>query len=65
MYMQGFRCRVTGKTGSSAVAPAVPPVWCEDDKSKCIQGPKQVRVVIFLFLCVNTVDLLDGVLEPT
>ncbi|KIJ93961.1 hypothetical protein K443DRAFT_134917 [Laccaria amethystina LaAM-08-1] len=29
-------------TGSSAVAPAVPPVWCEDDKSKCIQGPKQM-----------------------
>lgn len=42
MYMQGFHCRVIGKTGSSAVASAVPPVWCEDNKSKCIQGPKQM-----------------------
>lgn len=43
MYMQPFRCKVVGDTGNAAVRPGVPPVWCEDDPSKCIVGPKQVR----------------------
>ncbi|KAF8161583.1 hypothetical protein B0H34DRAFT_841179 [Crassisporium funariophilum] len=42
MYMQPFKCRVTGNTGEAAVATAVPPVWCEDDQTKCVQGPKQM-----------------------
>lgn len=43
MYMQPFNCKVVGQTGSRAVAPAVPPDWCEDDQRKCVPGPKQVR----------------------
>ncbi|TFK64060.1 hypothetical protein BDN72DRAFT_288494 [Pluteus cervinus] len=42
MYMEGFRCKVTGDVGNAAVALAQPPVWCEDDQSKCVQGPKQM-----------------------
>uniref|UniRef100_A0A8H7Y694 Uncharacterized protein n=1 Tax=Psilocybe cubensis TaxID=181762 RepID=A0A8H7Y694_PSICU len=42
MYMLPYRCRVTGHTGPAAVASAVPPVWCEDDQSKCVKGAKQM-----------------------
>ncbi|TEB28861.1 hypothetical protein FA13DRAFT_1735368 [Coprinellus micaceus] len=42
MYMQPFKCKVVGQTGSRALAPAVAPVWCEDDRSKCVTGPKQM-----------------------
>ncbi|KAF9013080.1 hypothetical protein BDQ17DRAFT_1342697 [Cyathus striatus] len=42
MYMQGFRCRVVGATGSAKLATASPPVWCEDDTSKCVGGAKQM-----------------------
>jgi len=42
IYMMPFRCRVVGSTGNAAVAPGVPPVWCEDDPSKCVSGPKQM-----------------------
>ncbi|TEB28860.1 hypothetical protein FA13DRAFT_1735367 [Coprinellus micaceus] len=42
MYMQPFKCKVVGQTGSRAVAPGVPPGWCEDDQKKCIAGPKQM-----------------------
>lgn len=44
MYMQGFKCKVTGVTGSSALAPARPPVWCEDDLARCVRGAKQMVV---------------------
>ncbi|KAJ2928081.1 hypothetical protein H1R20_g9019, partial [Candolleomyces eurysporus] len=43
MYMEPFRCKVVGHTGSRAVGPAVPPVWCEDDTNHCVKGPKQVK----------------------
>ncbi|KAJ2917948.1 hypothetical protein MD484_g2430, partial [Candolleomyces efflorescens] len=43
MYMEPFRCKVVGHTGSRAVAPAVAPVWCEDDPNHCVKGPKQVK----------------------
>ncbi|KAJ7630228.1 hypothetical protein FB45DRAFT_914911 [Roridomyces roridus] len=42
MYMQGFRCMVTGQTGSRALAPAVPPTWCQDDPGNCTTGAKQM-----------------------
>ncbi|KAF8959239.1 hypothetical protein BDZ97DRAFT_1402066 [Flammula alnicola] len=42
MYMQPFRCKVTGKTGNAAVSPGTPPVWCEDNQSKCVAGAKQM-----------------------
>ncbi|KAF5311635.1 hypothetical protein D9611_009517 [Ephemerocybe angulata] len=47
MYMQPFKCKVTN--GFSIFGPptfkpakALPPVWCQDDPSKCIVGPKQM-----------------------
>ncbi|KAG6816493.1 hypothetical protein H0H87_005574 [Tephrocybe sp. NHM501043] len=42
MYHQGFKCMVTGATATNPVAVAKPPVWCEDDASKCTKGAKQM-----------------------
>ncbi|KAJ6517256.1 hypothetical protein C8R47DRAFT_1000280 [Mycena vitilis] len=42
MYMQGFRCKVVGQTGGSAVAPAIPPTWCEDTPTNCTTGARQM-----------------------
>ncbi|KAJ7306921.1 hypothetical protein DFH08DRAFT_901384 [Mycena albidolilacea] len=42
MYMQGYRCKVVGQTGSAAVAPASPPTWCEDTPTNCTTGAKQL-----------------------
>ncbi|KAG6818885.1 hypothetical protein H0H93_000622 [Arthromyces matolae] len=42
IYHQGFKCKVTGATSTNAVATAKPPVWCEDNPSKCVQGAKQM-----------------------
>ncbi|KAJ6611709.1 hypothetical protein B0H10DRAFT_2055378 [Mycena sp. CBHHK59/15] len=43
MYMQGFRCKVTGLTGGAALAPAVPPTWCEGaPASDCTRGARQM-----------------------
>ncbi|KAF9552647.1 hypothetical protein CPC08DRAFT_754632 [Agrocybe pediades] len=42
MYMLPYRCRVTGQTGPSAVAKAVPPTWCESDATNCTSGAKQL-----------------------
>ncbi|TFK27566.1 hypothetical protein FA15DRAFT_754149 [Coprinopsis marcescibilis] len=43
-YMQGFRCQVTDpvKSAKVMVAKAKPPVWCEDDLTKCAKGSKQL-----------------------
>lgn len=42
MYMQGFRCKVTGEPGKTALAPAVPPTWCEDSPDDCTTGARQM-----------------------
>ncbi len=45
LYMQGFRCTVTGsKTNPVRTIkyPAVAPQWCQDDSAQCVAGPKQV-----------------------
>lgn len=42
MYMFPHKCIVTGATGTTPLAPAQPPVWCEDDQTKCILGAKQM-----------------------
>jgi len=42
MYMAPHRCIVTGATSTTLVAPAIPPAWCENDPSQCVQGPKQM-----------------------
>lgn len=44
MYMQNFRCHVTGTTSTKKVAAAKPAVLCADDQSKCTSGAKQMIV---------------------
>ncbi len=42
MYMQGFKCKVTGATSTTPLAEAQPPAMCDTDSSKCVQGAKQM-----------------------
>ncbi|PFH53538.1 hypothetical protein AMATHDRAFT_137173 [Amanita thiersii Skay4041] len=42
MYFQAFKCNVTGASSTAAVAPPQPAIWCEDDRSKCVKGSKQM-----------------------
>lgn len=42
MYMAGYKCKVTGARSTTPIATAKPPVWCEDDTSKCVKGAKQM-----------------------
>lgn len=42
MYMQGFRCNVTGATSTEPVGPGKPPVYCDGQPSECVKGPKQI-----------------------
>ncbi|KAJ6530999.1 hypothetical protein DFH09DRAFT_1250319 [Mycena vulgaris] len=42
IYMQGFRCKVTGTTGDSALAPAAAAVWCVDGAATCVTGARQM-----------------------
>ncbi|KAJ7078020.1 hypothetical protein B0H15DRAFT_1025980 [Mycena belliarum] len=42
MYMQGYRCKVVGKTGSAALAPAAPATWCEGAPGSCTKGARQM-----------------------
>jgi hypothetical protein len=42
MYMAGLKCKVTGVTGTAAVAPAQPAAWCEDDPTSCTKGARQL-----------------------
>jgi hypothetical protein len=45
IYLQLFRCKVTGaKPNAPAVMPAQPAVWCENDRSSCVKGAKQMVV---------------------
>ena len=44
MYMQAFRCNVTGATGTVPIGNPKPPVYCADDDNKCVKGPKQMMV---------------------
>jgi len=42
MYQHPYRCMVTGTPGTKAVGTPQPAVWCEDDPSSCVTGPKQM-----------------------
>ena len=42
MYMQNHRCRVTGSTSTKKLGKPKAPVWCKEDQSKCVTGPKQM-----------------------
>ncbi|KAG2047952.1 hypothetical protein BDR06DRAFT_963293 [Suillus hirtellus] len=44
IYMQGFKCMVTGATSTTPLATPKPPVWCEEDQSTCTQGAKQILI---------------------
>lgn len=44
IYMQGFKCQVSGATSTTPVAKAQAPAQCEDDSSKCVAGAKQMIV---------------------
>ncbi|KAI0376862.1 hypothetical protein F5Y04DRAFT_292325 [Hypomontagnella monticulosa] len=59
MYMQNFKCHVTGSTSTKTVAPAKPPVYCGDGKTPCVTGAKQM--VAWNQLDGNNVQVPDGV----
>ncbi|KIY46497.1 hypothetical protein FISHEDRAFT_28572, partial [Fistulina hepatica ATCC 64428] len=42
MYHNAYRCNVTNATGTVAVGTGQAPVWCENDTSACVSGPKQM-----------------------
>ncbi|KAK4195416.1 WSC domain-containing protein [Triangularia verruculosa] len=42
MYMQNFRCHVTGSTSVRRLGVAKPPVYCANNPSACVKGPKQM-----------------------
>jgi hypothetical protein len=42
MYHEALKCNVTGSTSFKPIGRGQPPVWCEDDQSKCTRGPKQM-----------------------
>ena len=44
IYMQGFKCMVTGATSKTPVAKAQPPKMCTSDPSSCVSGSKQTIV---------------------
>jgi len=43
MYMQGFKCRVTGSNSNRRLAPAQPPRYCPNIND-CVRGAKQMIV---------------------
>lgn len=42
MYMANYRCHVTGSNSNRKLAPAKAPVYCQNDRSKCVKGAKQM-----------------------
>ncbi|EXJ69370.1 uncharacterized protein A1O5_07406 [Cladophialophora psammophila CBS 110553] len=44
IYMQGFKCVVTGATSTIPLGKAQAPVMCDTDPSKCVKGAKQMIV---------------------
>ncbi|KIL68458.1 hypothetical protein M378DRAFT_184906 [Amanita muscaria Koide BX008] len=42
MYHHAFKCKVLNAKSTTPVASPKPPVWCEDDPSKCVKGAKQM-----------------------
>ncbi|KIX03945.1 uncharacterized protein Z518_07498 [Rhinocladiella mackenziei CBS 650.93] len=44
IYMQGFKCMVTGATSTTPLAKAQAPVMCDNDPSTCVTGAKQMIV---------------------
>jgi hypothetical protein len=42
MYMQPLKCMVTNATSTRKVAKAKTPVYCKEDRSKCVKGAKSM-----------------------
>ncbi|KAL0576610.1 hypothetical protein V5O48_005368 [Marasmius crinis-equi] len=63
MYMQPFKCIVTGTPGSRAVAPAKPPVYCENSPQACTPGAKQM--VYYNQLEGNNIEFVQAKGNPT
>ncbi|KAE9409025.1 hypothetical protein BT96DRAFT_807357 [Gymnopus androsaceus JB14] len=42
MYHEAIRCNVTGATSTTPVGTPKAPVWCQNDTSACVTGPKQM-----------------------
>ncbi|KIL59842.1 hypothetical protein M378DRAFT_969618, partial [Amanita muscaria Koide BX008] len=42
IYHLGYKCKVTRATSTTPILQAHPPVWCENNMSKCTTGPKQM-----------------------
>ncbi|KAJ3806350.1 hypothetical protein EV368DRAFT_50549 [Lentinula lateritia] len=42
MYFEGIRCQVTPGSDPKPLGTPKAPVWCEDDTSACVTGPKQM-----------------------
>ncbi|KAF4996308.1 hypothetical protein FGRMN_4559 [Fusarium graminum] len=42
MYMQNHRCKVTGSTSTKKLGKPKPPIYCRDNPTKCVPGPKQM-----------------------
>ena len=44
VYLQPFRCHVTGSKSTKGLGVPKAPAWCGDNQSQCVKGPKQVVV---------------------
>ncbi|KAG6375213.1 hypothetical protein JVT61DRAFT_3426 [Boletus reticuloceps] len=45
MYVFPYKCKVIPDSSSpKTIGTPKPPVWCQDDASKCVKGPKQVII---------------------
>ncbi|TRM57028.1 hypothetical protein BD626DRAFT_516744 [Schizophyllum amplum] len=44
MFLNAYRCKVTGATNTHALAAPQTPSYCEFDDSSCVQGAKQLLV---------------------
>lgn len=67
MYMQNHRCKVTGSTSTKKLGTPKAPVWCKEDPSKCVAGPKQMMAwnrkscpLIYLIGSVLTWEIRGG-----
>lgn len=58
MYMTPFKCKVTGATSTTPVAPGKPPTWCEGNQGACTKGAKQM--IYFNQADGNNVDVSSG-----
>ncbi|KAL1727754.1 hypothetical protein EV714DRAFT_253538 [Schizophyllum commune] len=44
MFLNAYRCKVTGATSQRTLAKPQAPVYCENDDSACVKGAKQLMV---------------------